>query len=107
MLREALLQIGGDAHIALSLDRFALQQIYISIGLPFFAKASKGILLRDLMPGKSCEARSAKQDGGGGRTRTCEVIRRLIYSQLPLPLGTLPRCTNRKQTKRKPVAELT
>src|SRR5262249_46006284 len=25
----------------------------------------------------------AKQDGGGGRTRTCEVIRRLIYSQLP------------------------
>ena len=32
----------------------------------------------------------AKQDGGGGRTRTCEAIRRLIYSQLPLPLGTLP-----------------
>jgi hypothetical protein len=33
------------------------------------------------------------QYGGGGRTRTCEVIRRLIYSQLPLPLGTLPRST--------------
>src|SRR5271155_796446 len=31
------------------------------------------------------------QDGGGRRTRTFEVIRRLIYSQLPLPLGTLPR----------------
>lgn len=30
-------------------------------------------------------------DGGGGRTRTCEAMRRLIYSQLPLPLGTLPR----------------
>ena len=29
--------------------------------------------------------------GGGGRTRTYEAIRRLIYSQLPLPLGTLPR----------------
>src|SRR4051812_30664000 len=29
--------------------------------------------------------------GGGRRTRTFEVIRRLIYSQLPLPLGTLPR----------------
>src|SRR5258705_6429992 len=33
----------------------------------------------------------AKQDGGGRRTRTFEAIRRLIYSQLPLPLGTLPR----------------
>ncbi len=33
-------------------------------------------------------------DGGGGRTRTYEVIRRLIYSQLPLPLGTLPRSTS-------------
>src|SRR6202007_263163 len=31
------------------------------------------------------------QNGGGRRTRTFEVIRRLIYSQLPLPLGTLPR----------------
>src|SRR3984893_11921967 len=29
--------------------------------------------------------------GGGRRTRTFEVIRRLIYSQLPLPFGTLPR----------------
>ena len=28
--------------------------------------------------------------GGGGRTRTYEAMRRLIYSQLPLPLGTLP-----------------
>src|ERR1700745_1500344 len=35
----------------------------------------------------------AKKDGGGGRTRTCEAMRRLIYSQLPLPLGTLPRST--------------
>src|SRR4051794_21846314 len=32
----------------------------------------------------------AKQDGGEGRTRTFEAMRRLIYSQLPLPLGTLP-----------------
>src|SRR4030081_2142736 len=32
-----------------------------------------------------------KTVGGGRRTRTFEVIRRLIYSQLPLPLGTLPR----------------
>ena len=31
--------------------------------------------------------------GGGRRTRTFEAIRRLIYSQLPLPLGTLPRST--------------
>jgi hypothetical protein len=34
------------------------------------------------------------QDGGGRRTRTFEAIRRLIYSQLPLPLGTLPRLTS-------------
>src|SRR6266481_185828 len=33
--------------------------------------------------------------GGGGRTRTFEAMRRLIYSQLPLPLGTLPRSTAR------------
>src|SRR5256885_13885946 len=31
--------------------------------------------------------------GGEGRTRTFEAMRRLIYSQLPLPLGTLPRPT--------------
>jgi hypothetical protein len=34
---------------------------------------------------------SRAKAGGGRRTRTFEVIRRLIYSQLPLPLGTLPR----------------
>lgn len=33
------------------------------------------------------------QGGGEGRTRTFEAMRRLIYSQLPLPLGTLPRPT--------------
>ena len=38
-------------------------------------------------------ARSRAKAGGGRRTRTFEVIRRLIYSQLPLPLGTLPRST--------------
>src|ERR1700730_3000866 len=42
----------------------------------------------------------AKQDGGGRRTRTFEVIRRLIYSQLPLPLGTLPRPTASQPTRR-------
>src|SRR4051812_21294962 len=50
-----------------------------------------------LRPTGSCVAaprvaRRAKR-GGGRRTRTFEVIRRLIYSQLPLPLGTLPRST--------------
>jgi hypothetical protein len=34
-----------------------------------------------------------REAGGGGRTRTFEAMRRLIYSQLPLPLGTLPRST--------------
>ena len=36
---------------------------------------------------------SRAKAGGGRRTRTFEVVRRLIYSQLPLPLGTLPRPT--------------
>jgi hypothetical protein len=36
------------------------------------------------------EIRLAVLLGGGGRTRTYEAMRRLIYSQLPLPLGTLP-----------------
>jgi hypothetical protein len=31
--------------------------------------------------------------GGEGRTRTFEAMRRLTYSQLPLPLGTPPRPT--------------
>src|ERR1700733_7135798 len=38
--------------------------------------------------------------GGGRRTRTFEVIRRLIYSQLPLPLGTLPRSTASEPIRR-------
>src|SRR5216683_1562225 len=72
--------------------RFGLQ--------PSFAEASEGILLRDLRGCQSCEARGAKQDGGGRRTRTFEVIRRLIYSQLPLPLGTLPRSTASQPIRR-------
>lgn len=40
---------------------------------------------------RSCAARSAKQDGGGGRTRTYEGVSQRIYSPPPLPLGTLPR----------------
>jgi hypothetical protein len=43
---------------------------------------------------------SRAKAGGGRRTRTFEVIRRLIYSQLPLPLGTLPRSTASQPTRR-------
>ena len=42
-------------------------------------------------PAHVARSSRASEDGGGRRTRTFEVIRRLIYSQLPLPLGTLPR----------------
>jgi hypothetical protein len=48
---------------------------------------------------QSCSLPRAK-DGGGRRTRTFEVIRRLIYSQLPLPLGTLPRSTASQPIRR-------
>jgi hypothetical protein len=52
------------------------------------------------------EKRSAAQldltaDGGEGRTRTFEAMRRLIYSQLPLPLGTLPRFKPRRRLTRR------
>jgi hypothetical protein len=51
------------------------------------AMESKGdVSLTSLMPNALDDA----MVGGGRRTRTFEVIRRLIYSQLPLPLGTLP-----------------
>ena len=43
--------------------------------------------------------------GGGGRTRTCEAMRRLIYSQLPLPLGTLPRSTAAQSGRTLPATE--
>src|SRR3954447_26394371 len=43
--------------------------------------------------GLAIQLASQAKAGGGRRTRTFEVIRRLIYSQLPLPLGTLPRST--------------
>src|SRR5213080_4371864 len=63
------------------------------LGRPSCAKASEGILLRGQAGCNPAKRLGAKQDGGEGRTRTCEAIRRLIYSQLPLPLGTLPRPT--------------
>ena len=47
--------------------------------------------LRPVGFGAAASLASRAKAGGGRRTRTFEVIRRLIYSQLPLPLGTLPR----------------
>jgi hypothetical protein len=70
---EALLQVGRDADIALTDDRFAFARDERSaLGQPFYAKASEGILLREQRRSKSCETRSAEQDGGPGRTRTCD-----------------------------------
>ena len=54
---------------------------------PSFAEASEGILLRDLCGGKSCEAPSAKQDGGRSRDRTYDP---LIKSQLLYQLSYAP-----------------
>src|SRR5579883_2025144 len=44
--------------------------------------------------------------GGGGRTRTFEAMRRLIYSQLPLPLGTLPRFRVHREIARRLLADI-
>src|SRR6059058_1113145 len=68
---------------------------------PSFAKASEGILLRGQAGCNPAKRLGAKQDGGEGRTRTFEAMRRLIYSQLPLPLGTLPLSTTSR-----PAAEM-
>src|SRR3984893_11692438 len=67
-------------------------------GLP--SRSSRGqARLRPLGYGAAALLGSRAKAGGGRRTRTFEVIRRLIYSQLPLPLGTLPRSTS--QTTRR------
>src|SRR4051812_19415464 len=50
--------------------------------------------------GLAIQLASRAKAGGGRRTRTFEVIRRLIYSQLPLPLGTLPRSTASQPIRR-------
>jgi hypothetical protein len=64
---EALLQVGGNADVALADNGFALQQIDVAhFGQTSSVEASQGILLRCLGGRKSCEAHSAKQDGGPG-----------------------------------------
>ena len=50
-------------------------------------RSRSGARLRDASNAKLAEQ---AKGGGEGRTRTFEAMRRLIYSQLPLPLGTLP-----------------
>src|ERR1700730_13894056 len=68
-------------------------------GLP--SRSSRGqARLRPLGYGAAALLGSRAKAGGGRRTRTFEVIRRLIYSQLPLPLGTLPRSTASQPTRR-------
>ena len=61
------------------------------------APVSCGAWARNITPSRALRIRLCERletrDGGGGRTRTFEAMRRLIYSQLPLPLGTLPRST--------------
>src|SRR6266571_2513591 len=71
---------------------------------PSYAEASEGILLRGLAGFNPAKRLGAKQDGGGGRTRTFEAMRRLIYSQLPLPLGTLPRLDAHRNPKSRDLA---
>src|SRR5260370_42520751 len=56
--------------------------------------------LRPVGFGAAALLASRAKAGGGRRTRTFEVIRRLIYSQLPLPLGTLPRSTASQPIRR-------
>src|SRR6267378_2267484 len=65
---------------------------FATIGLPGRSSRPRPAYARWASAWQPSLASRAKA-GGGRRTRTFEVIRRLIYSQLPLPLGTLPRPT--------------
>src|ERR1700676_3799247 len=60
-----------------------------------------------VLAGRSNQKSLYNQSGGGRRTRTFEVIRRLIYSQLPLPLGTLPRSTASQPNRRNGAGQAT
>src|SRR6266404_5154129 len=68
-------------------------------GLPSRSSRSAA-RLRPVGFGAAALLASRAKAGGGRRTRTFEVIRRLIYSQLPLPLGTLPRSTASQPIRR-------
>ena len=46
---------------------------------PSFAKASERIPLRVLEGGQSCEAQSAKHDGGQGGIRTLDTVTRMPH----------------------------
>src|SRR6185437_7527266 len=93
MIRQSAFKVGCHADITLVSKGLALKKIDV-VHMAALLRQGFGGHPASLSGGfQSCEARRAKQDGGGRRTRTFEVIRRLIYSQLPLPLGTLPRST--------------
>src|SRR5947208_13990181 len=67
--------------------------------LACFPCASQGTGQRSTLGSRPAQA--LEKIGGEGRTRTFEAMRRLIYSQLPLPLGTLPLSTTSR-----PAAEM-
>ncbi len=83
---ESLCRTEADAARAAGYERhFAFYVVHRD--RPPSPKASEGILLRNPRRGKSCEARSAKQDGGRTRTRTWDP---LIKSQLLYQLSYAP-----------------
>ena len=75
-------------------------------GGPSFAKASAGIRLRFLDYRKSCEARSAKQDGGAEGNRTPDLYNAIVaLSQLsygPQGVGMAPAAPDSNAGLRRP-----
>jgi hypothetical protein len=103
--KQAILSLRG------AMDCFAEPVIGLAKGETRRRGMTARFLLRQVamasVPLRSCRsfgvARHPKpkaSGGGEGRTRTFEAMRRLIYSQLPLPLGTLPRSTASQPNRR-------
>src|SRR5947208_11033005 len=73
VLLETLFEISGCSHIAFTSRGATFNKIDV-LHWPFFAETSEGVLLRASEHLRSCEAPSAKQDGGG-EIRTHEAFR--------------------------------
>ena len=93
-LLDGALQPGGPSHqCRASGSRPCVRNSRKVLDLAHFLFAGGDFVSSDRCPAglPFAPTRAATlENGGGGRTRTCEAMRRLIYSQLPLPLGTLP-----------------
>ena len=48
----------------------------------------------------------AVEDGGSSRTRTCEAVKRVVYSHVELPLSDTPESQDKKSNRGLPLDEV-